>query len=148
MVHNDRCHLLEYNARLGDPETQAILPLMDFDLVDLCEAILAGENCSLAWKPGAVCAPVAVADGYPGPYRKGDAIAINTAVLDKSGAKVFISGAAATGSSGKLRTTGGRVLTVSAYGANAGEAFACAYKGLEAISFDGMGFRKDIGREQ
>jgi len=143
MVRDDRCYLLEYNVRLGDPETQAVLPLMDFDLVDLCEAILAGRDFPLAWKQGAVCAPVAVADGYPSPYRKGDPIAVDVAALAKSGAKVFISGA----SGDPLRTSGGRVLTVSAFGANADAAYANAYRGLEAIHFEGMGFRRDIGRE-
>ena len=144
MVRDNRCYLLEYNVRLGDPETQAVLPLMDFDLVDLCNAILAGRDFPLAWKQGAVCAPVAVADGYPGPYRKSDAIAIDAAALAKTGAKVFISGAVG----GDLRTSGGRVLTVSAFGADADEAYANAYRGLDAIRFDGMGFRRDIGREK
>jgi phosphoribosylamine--glycine ligase len=154
MVNNNRCHLLEYNVRLGDPETQAVLPLMDFDFIDLCEAMIDGREFHLAWKQGAVCAPVAVAEGYPGPYLKGDAISINAAALEKTGAKVFISGAflghAASGSNGSpaLLTSGGRVLTVSAFGQNADDAYNCAYKGLEAISFDGMGFRLDIGREQ
>jgi phosphoribosylamine--glycine ligase len=147
MVRDNRCHLLEYNVRLGDPETQAVLPLMNFDLVDLCEAMLAGRNFPLAWKPGAVCAPVAVSDGYPGPYRKGDTIAIDTSALEKTGAKLFVSGATADVKSTALRTSGGRVLTVSAFGTNADEARLCAYKGLEAIRFEGMGFRRDIGRE-
>jgi phosphoribosylamine--glycine ligase len=145
MIRADRCYLLEYNVRLGDPETQAVLPLADFDLVDLCTAITTGTAIPLAWKPGAVCAPVAVAEGYPGPYRKGDTIAIKTAVLEKSGAKMFVSGAVADAES--LRTTGGRVLTVSAYGPNADEARAVAYQGMAAINFEGMGFRRDIGTE-
>jgi phosphoribosylamine--glycine ligase len=149
MVHNNRCYLLEYNVRLGDPETQAVLPLMDFDLVDLCDAMIAGREFHLTWKQGAVCAPVAVAEGYPGPYRKGDAVSINTAALEKTGAKVFISGAfmGSASSAPSLLTSGGRVLTVSAFGQNADDAYDRAYKGLEAINFDGMGFRLDIGRE-
>jgi len=161
MINNNRCYLLEYNVRLGDPETQAVLPLMDFDLVDLCEAMINGNEFHLTWKQGAVCAPVAVAEGYPGPYLKGDAISINAAAIEKTGAKVFISGAfmglagSKTGSTStgapatpSLLTSGGRVLTVSAFGQNADEAYNRAYKGLEAITFDGMGFRLDIGREQ
>jgi phosphoribosylamine--glycine ligase len=155
MVNNNRCHLLEYNVRLGDPETQAVLPLMDFDLVDLCEAMINGSEFHLTWKQGAVCAPVAVAEGYPGPYLKGDAISINAAALEKTGAKVFISGAfmghapgVVGADSPSLLTSGGRVLTVSAFGQNADEAYDRAYKGLGAISFDGMGFRLDIGRDQ
>ena len=145
MVHANRCHLLEYNVRLGDPETQAVLPLMDFDLVDLCDAILSGRDFHLAWKQGAVCAPVAAADGYPGSYRTGDAITIDAAALKRNEAKAFIGGAA--GEAASLRTSGGRVLTVSAYGADADEAYINAYRGLEAVSFEGMGFRRDIGRE-
>jgi phosphoribosylamine--glycine ligase len=150
MVHNNHCYLLEYNVRLGDPETQAVLPLMDFDLVDLCDAVTAGGEFHLTWKHGAVCAPVAVAEGYPGPYRKGDSISIDEAALEKTGAKVFISGAfkdSANETSSALITSGGRVLTVSAFGRHADEAYDRAYKGLTAISFDGMGFRWDIGRE-
>jgi phosphoribosylamine--glycine ligase len=151
MVHADRCYLLEYNVRLGDPETQAVLPLMDFDLVDLCTAILSGKEFPLTWKPGAVCAPFAVADGYPGPYRKGDIITVDNNALEKTGAKVFISGAQlgirdrGSGIGGCLKTSGGRVLTVSAYGANSGEARANAYQGLAAVRFEGMGYRRDIG---
>jgi phosphoribosylamine--glycine ligase len=152
MVHNDRCFLLEYNVRLGDPETQAVLPLMDFDLADLCAAMLTGNEFPLTWKPGAICAPVAVAAGYPGPYRKGDAVTVDAAALEKNGAKVFISGAVRSGANAApdsmLRTSGGRVLTVSAFGANADEAYSNAYKGMEAIRFEGMGFRKDIGKEK
>jgi phosphoribosylamine--glycine ligase len=150
MVHNNHCYLLEYNVRLGDPETQAVLPLMDFDLVDLCEAMIAGGEFHLTWKHGAVCAPVAVAEGYPGSYRKGDAITIDAAALEKTGAKIFISGAlkgTANGSSPALLTSGGRVLTVSAFGHHADEAYDRAYKSLAAVSFKGMGFRWDIGRE-
>ncbi|MDR2433687.1 MAG: phosphoribosylamine--glycine ligase [Treponema sp.] len=144
MVRNDRCYLLEYNARLGDPETQAVLPLMDSDFADLCVAILDGSlgDFPLKWKQGAVCAPVAAADGYPGPYRKGDIIAIDAAALAKTGAKLFVAGADSA-----LRTSGGRVLAVSAFGADAGEACTAAYRGLAAISFAGMSCRKDIGRE-
>jgi len=150
MVHNNLCYLLEYNVRLGDPETQAVLPLMDFDLVDLCAAIAAGREFNLTWKKGAVCAPVAVAEGYPGPYRKGDAIFINETALKKTGAKIFISGAFNSINTPfpSLITSGGRVLTVSAFGQNADEAFDRAYKGFEAVSFEGMGFRRDIGREE
>ena len=150
MVQKDRCYLLEYNVRLGDPEAQAVLPLMDFDLVDLCGAMLAGKNFSLSWKQGAVCAPVAVAEGYPGSYRTGDIITIDAAALEKTGAKVFIGGGASGVGAGEaplLRTSGGRVLTVSAFGTNADEAWTQAYRGLEAISFEGMSFRRDIGRE-
>ena len=148
MVHHDRCYLLEYNARLGDPETQAVLPLMDSDPVDLCAAVLDGSLGAfpLKWKKGAVCAPVAVADGYPGPYRKGEPITIDRAALEKTGARVFVAGAEGDGQT--LRSCGGRVLTVSAPGVDADDAWTRAYQGLAAVSFAGMAYRKDIGRPE
>jgi phosphoribosylamine--glycine ligase len=152
MVREERCYLLEYNARLGDPETQAVLPLMDSDLAELCTAILDGtlEGFPLKWKKGAACAPVAVASGYPGHYRKGDPIAINPTGFERTGAKLFVAGAS-RGTGGALgsglRTTGGRVLSVSALGSGADDAFTKAYQALRFINFEGMGYRTDIGRE-
>jgi phosphoribosylamine--glycine ligase len=145
MVRDGKCYLLEYNVRLGDPETQAVLPLMKSDFAGLCTAIASGdlENYSLAWKEGAVCAPVAVASGYPGEYRKGAAVTVDRAAFDKTGAVLFAAGAAPGG--GGLITAGGRVLAVSAHGENAAEARKKAYAALKAVSFEGMDYRRDIG---
>jgi phosphoribosylamine--glycine ligase len=147
MVQDDRCYLLEYNVRLGDPETQAVLPLMDADFAGLCSAILDGSFAAfpLKWEPGAVCAPVAVVEGYPGAYHRGDLIAINEAALAKTGARIFVAGARRVGPA--LQTTGGRVLTVSAWGADGEESREKAYEALAAVNFAGMAYRKDIGRE-
>jgi phosphoribosylamine--glycine ligase len=158
MVHKSRCSLLEYNVRLGDPETEAVLPLMDSDIADLCCAVHDGtlENFSLKWKNGAVCAPIAVAEGYPASYRKGEPLTVDQAALEKANAKIFYGGVTGSGTidnsvSGKpaaaLYTGGGRVLAVSAYGSHADEAWENAYQGLNAVSFTGMSFRRDIGRE-
>jgi phosphoribosylamine--glycine ligase len=150
MVEDEQCSLLEYNVRLGDPETQAVLPLMESDFADLCTAILDGSLASfpLRWKAGAACAPVAVAGGYPGAYRRGDPIAVNPLGLGRTGAKLFIAGAergpgGALGSG--LRTAGGRVLSVSALGADGEEARARAYEALRWVHFEGMDYRRDIG---
>ena len=162
MVHNDCCWLLEYNVRLGDPETEAVLPLLDSDIVDLCSAIFNNrlDTFPLKWKAGAVCAPVAVAEGYPGSYRKGDIINIDHRALENTGSKIFVSGAVydktansnvhngtANTEAGVLRTSGGRVLVVSASGSSEEEAYTNAYKAIETIDFTGMGYRRDIGRE-
>jgi phosphoribosylamine--glycine ligase len=150
MVHNDVCRLLEYNVRLGDPETQAVLPLMKSDFAGLCLSIANGglDSFSLEWKPGAVCAPVAVAEGYPGEYRRDDAIAFNEAAFAKTGAVLFAAGAVrgpgGSGGSG-LRTAGGRVFAVSACGAGPEEAREKAYAALGAVAFEGMAYRRDIG---
>ncbi|MCL1927332.1 MAG: phosphoribosylamine--glycine ligase [Treponema sp.] len=150
LIQNGQCYLLEYNVRLGDPETQAVLPLLDSDFAGLCKAIDNGtlEDFRLSWKNGAVCAPVAVASGYPGSYRKGDPIAFNEVSFAKSGAVLFAAGAIRSpgGFAGSgLRTAGGRVLSVSAYGANGYDARERAYKALKAVYFEGMDYRRDIG---
>ena len=152
IVRGGECYLLEYNARLGDPETQAVLPLMDSDFAELCMAIADGtlSEVSIGWKNGAVCAPVVAAEGYPGPVRSGDPIAINTMRLENAGAKLFIAGAQRAGGGhlgSGLRTSGGRVLSVSALGEDADDAFEKAYEALRFVDFEGMVYRKDIGRE-
>jgi phosphoribosylamine--glycine ligase len=148
MVKDNRCSLLEYNVRLGDPETQAVLPLMEPDLAELCLAILEGRlgDFPLTWKAGAVCAPVAVAAGYPGPYRKGDLITINREVLGRTGARLFFAGAE-RGQDGAPCSSGGRVLAASAWGPTAEEARRGAYAALGALDFKGIDYRRDIGLE-
>jgi phosphoribosylamine--glycine ligase len=145
MVNAGRCSRVEYNARLGDPETQAVLPLLDSDFVELCRVIVDGSlgDFPLSWKSGAVCAPVAVMEAYPGVYSKGAPIAIDDALLAETGAKLFIAGAVRDAAG--LRTSGGRVLAAAACGAEAEEARSHAYKALGAVSFAGKSFRTDIG---
>jgi phosphoribosylamine--glycine ligase len=149
MVHEDKCSLLEYNVRLGDPETQAVLPLMDFDFTELCLAIIESrlESFTFSWKDGAVCAPIAVADGYPAAYRKNDLITIDENALQVTGAKLFAAGAVLN-ENNQLVTNGGRVLALSSYGKDAEEAWNKAYQAMSAIHFEGMGYRKDIGKEK
>ncbi len=159
MVTSSGPKLLEYNVRLGDPETQAVLPLMESDFASLCEAIIDGklDSFNLSWKPGYVCAPVAVSRGYPGSYPKGLPIAIDEPSVSAAGGKIFIAGgtvnARASGSRsgeasaepGQLVTSGGRVLASSAFGSTVDEARERAYRALESVGFDGMFFRRDIG---
>ncbi|MCR4579405.1 MAG: phosphoribosylamine--glycine ligase [Treponema sp.] len=139
--------LLEYNVRLGDPETQAVLPLMDFDLAALCTSILNGslKNFELKWKKGYQVAPVVVSGGYPGSYKKGCEITFNHQILDASGAKIFVAGAVSGRRGGDMLTSGGRVLASSAFGSTFKEAWAKAYQGLSAVKFEGSFYRKDIG---
>ncbi len=141
--------LLEYNVRLGDPETQAVLPLMDFDFASMCQAIVSGtlDEFKFKWKSGYQVAPVVVSGGYPGDYKKGLPITINPAVEKASGAKVFIAGAT-TGrreNDNELLTSGGRVLACSAYGNTFKEAWENAYLCVSGVKFEGAFYRKDIG---
>lgn len=140
--------LLEYNVRLGDPETQAVLPLMDFDFAAMCTSILNGslKDFSFEWKPGYQVAPVVVSGGYPGDYKKGLEITFNEAILNASTAKVFVAGAVSgRRGAGDMLTSGGRVLACSAYGETFKEAWEKAYQGISAVKFDGAFYRKDIG---
>ncbi|MDR0448521.1 MAG: phosphoribosylamine--glycine ligase [Treponema sp.] len=150
LVQNGKCYLLEYNIRLGDPETQAVLPLMDSDFAGLCRAIENGTlgEFRLSWKPGAVCAPVAVASGYPGDYQRGDPITVNKTAFAGTGAVFFAAGAVrgpGNAAEPDLYSAGGRVLAVSAHGVNGADARERAYKSLEAVHFEGMDYRQDIG---
>ncbi len=148
MITKNGPKLLEYNVRLGDPETQAVLPLMDFDFAAMCCSVMNGtlKNFEFRWKTGYQVAPVMVSGGYPGAYKKGIPIAVNGKLLEGRTAKIFIAGAE-TGKRGgdDLLTSGGRVLACSAYGATFREAWENAYCGISAVKFDGAFFRKDIG---
>ena len=144
--------LLEYNVRLGDPETQAVLPLMDFDFVDMCSAIVDGSlsKFEFNWKKGFQVAPVVVSGGYPGDYQKGKMISIKEDVIQEANAKVFIAGArldrrGSAGNDGNLITSGGRVLACSAFGSTFDEAWKNAYKAIKAVKFDMAFYRQDIG---
>ena len=141
---------LEYNVRLGDPETQAVLPLMKSDFADLCQAITNGTlaDFSLTWEKGFQVAPVAVSGGYPSSYKKGMKITINESDVNATGAKIFIAGAVIDrrGSTpNTLVTSGGRVLACSAHGDTFDDAWNKAYTALKAVRFDGMQYRTDIG---
>lgn len=151
--------LLEYNVRLGDPETQAVLPLMNFDFALLCRAIIDGslKEFPVSWKSGFVCAPVAVSRGYPGAYPKGLPISLDEKLVSRTGAKILFAGTALNHRSqsprageqalpeGQLVTSGGRVLASSAHGDTVDSARRRAYEALAGVSFDGMFLRKDIG---
>ncbi len=155
MLTEDGPKCLEYNVRLGDPETQAVLPLMDFDFELMCEAIVNGElkQFAMNWRPGYVVSPVAVSGGYPRDYKKGIPIFCSEESLSSTGAKVFVAGAIADrrgnhstrSDNTGLITSGGRVLACSGYGATFDEAWNIAYNAMHTITFDGIFYRKDIG---
>lgn len=154
MLTKDGPKALEYNVRLGDPETQAVLPMMDFDFVEMCQAIIDGnlKTFDFKWKSGYQVAPVAVSGGYPKAYKKDMQIFEDKAKLDSTGAKIFIAGAVEDKSldtskenATSLKTNGGRVLACSAHGDTFDEAWKKSYAALEAVNFEGMFYRKDIG---
>ncbi len=139
MVVNKRCYLLEYNMRLGDPETQAILPLLNTNLTDVIENALKGNEIQLNWKNQHSCCVVVASKGYPDAPETGKTIT----GLDHINVEYTIAGAIKNGDS--LITSGGRVLNVIGLGDSLDSAREKAYQSINHISFDGMYFRKDIG---
>jgi phosphoribosylamine--glycine ligase len=137
--------VLEFNARFGDPETQAILLRLDSDLVDALEACVDGRlaETKLHWRPGAAVCVVASSAGYPGSYKTGMPISGLGGAAQVEGVVVFHAGTAQVG--GQLVTAGGRVLGVSARGEGLEQALARAYKAMAEIDFEGMYYRRDIG---
>ena len=135
--------VLEFNARFGDPETEAVLPLLENDLLDILLACSAGEleNVPVRWRSGSCVTVVMAAAGYPGDPRKGDAISGLADVPD--GVTVFHCGTSPDASAGTL-TSGGRVLSVTACGDTLRDAVDLAYQGVCSIHFDGCQFRRDI----
>ena len=146
MVTADGPKLLEFNCRLGDPETQAVLPRLDGDLLPLLRAAALGELAGLraTWKREATACVVLASAGYPGSSRRGEAITGVADALALPGVLVFQAGTALE--DGQLVTAGGRVLSVVGQGATLADALAAAYAGVERIHFEGMQFRRDIGR--
>jgi len=137
--------VLEFNARFGDPETQAILVRLESDLVDALEACIDGRlaDVALRWAPGASACVVASSGGYPGSYKTGLPITGLAAAAQVPGVEVFHAGTALAG--GQLLTAGGRVLGVTAAADTLSEALARAYQAMAEITFEGMYYRHDIG---
>jgi phosphoribosylamine---glycine ligase len=146
MITRDGPRVVEFNCRFGDPECQAILPRLDEDLLPLLLATATGGPLppSVRWRPDASVCVVLASDGYPGRYDTGRPITGVEAAGRVPGATIFHAGTARRDSA--LVTAGGRVLAVQALGDNIAEAVAHAYEAADRIFFEGMHFRKDIGR--
>ncbi|MGA2538528.1 MAG: phosphoribosylamine--glycine ligase [Terracidiphilus sp.] len=137
--------VLEFNARFGDPETQAILLRLESDLVEALEACIDGRlaDTELRWSAGASACVVASSAGYPGSYKTGFPINGFAAAARIPGVAVFHSGTARIGN--QVVTSGGRVLGVAAAGVSLEEALDHAYAGMAEIQYEGIYYRRDIG---
>jgi phosphoribosylamine--glycine ligase len=137
--------VLEFNARFGDPETQAILVRLESDLVDVLEACIDGRlsETELHWSQGASACVVASSAGYPGAYKTGLPISGLGAASQVPGVQVFHAGTQQMGL--QQLTAGGRVLGVTAAAGSLNEALARAYQALAEIQFEGIYYRHDIG---
>jgi phosphoribosylamine--glycine ligase len=140
MITADGPKVVEFNCRLGDPETQAVLPLLETDFVDVCEAMIQKrvDSIELKWRKASSVAVVLAAGGYPEEYEKGHVITLRPGVQSD----IYYSGVALQ--STNLVSNGGRVLTVSAQASDLECARELAYKDVNLVDFDGKIYRGDI----
>ena len=141
MITKDGPKVIEYNCRFGDPETQVVLPLLESDLLTVMQAVTAGKlaECEVKFRDADACCVVLASKGYPGSYGKGFEITIPESVRPN----VYVAGAALQ--DGKLVTSGGRVLGVTAVAGSLPEAVKDAYALAEQVTFENRYMRSDIG---
>ena len=147
MLTADGPRVLEYNVRFGDPETQAILVRLESDLSGTFQAIIEGNlrDVAVEWKPQSSACVVLASAGYPGPYKTGAAIAGLEQFETNDDLQIFHAGTSRS-DPGKLVTSGGRVLGITATDSTLESALANCYQAIDKISWEGMQYRRDIGR--
>ncbi len=144
MLTADGPRVVEFNCRFGDPETQALLPLLESSLLDVLDSVAHGEGVGLGplvWSEKAAVTTVVSAAGYPDSPRKGDFIELPE---DDEDLLVFHAGTARS-PDGRLVTSGGRVVAVTGLGADIAAARDASLRGAREIRFEGRHFRSDIG---
>ena len=144
MITDEGAKVIEYNCRFGDPEAEAVLPLMESDLLDVMMAVRDERlaECRVKFREGASCCVVCASSGYPGTYLTGYPIDFGDA-CEIPGVEIFHAGTKSEG--GKIFTSGGRVLAVTAVDDDLESAREKAYEAVSRISFEGMRYRSDIG---
>lgn len=137
--------VIEYNVRMGDPETEVVMPRLASDLVDLMEGAAKGNLADIPAeaRPEAAATVMVVSGGYPGSYKKGIEI---SGELNPEGTILFHAGTKKL-PNGTLVTSGGRVIAATSYGKDLTEALGKSYKAVEDINFDGKYYRRDIGKD-
>ncbi len=146
MITDEGPKVVEFNCRFGDPETQALLPLMESSLLDLMLPVARGgsiEGATCAWRPGAALNTVLASEGYPGSYEKDKEIQIPENLAEADGIEIFHAGTRQE--DGRLLTNGGRVLSVVGVGADLEEARDRSLFAADRVEFEGKTLRRDIG---
>jgi phosphoribosylamine---glycine ligase len=145
MLEKDEFRVLEFNCRFGDPETQAILPLLETDLVEIMEACIDGrlDEVPVSWRDQSAVCVVMASGGYPSSYRKGFSIAGLEEAAALQDTMVFHAGTRRD--DGRVLTDGGRVLGVTAWADTLSAAMARAYEAVGCIHWPGAMYRSDIG---
>jgi len=135
-------YVIEYNCRMGDPETEVVMPRLKSDLLDLLEGVATNtlSECDIQFEERSACTVMMVAGGYPEEYEKGKTI---TGLNGITESLVFHAGTASDGP--VVLSNGGRVVAVTSYGKNLEIALERSYRSIDKISFDGAYYRKDIG---
>ncbi|MHB8962089.1 MAG: phosphoribosylamine--glycine ligase [Saccharofermentanales bacterium] len=144
MLTEDGPKVIEYNARFGDPETQAVLPLLETDFVDIIDAVIDGRlgEIDIRWSGRSSCCVVIASGGYPGAYETGYPIT----GLDKTDCLVFHAGTRfSKDTDRRIVTSGGRVLGITGIADDIQDAISIAYRNVDRIHFNDMHFRRDIG---
>ncbi len=146
MLTSDGPKVIEYNARFGDPETESYMRLLDTDILEVIEASLVGtlDTLDIKWKSDSIATIILASGGYPEKYEKGKVITGIEEAEKVPNVVVFHCGTKRDGDN--LVTNGGRVLAVSAIAGTLEEALITAYTAVEKIHFEGMQYRKDIGK--
>ena len=146
MIENDEPYMIEYNCRMGDPETEVVMPRLKNDLVELFQAVAEQklDTIKIETDERTVCTVVAVSGGYPGDYKKGYEI---HGLQDINPADSVVYHMGTTLKDGKVVTNGGRVFCVTSYGRSIYDAVAISKEEMEKITFTGMEYRSDIGYE-
>lgn len=139
--------VLEFNCRLGDPETQSVLPLLKTDFTDVCEAIISGkvDRLELEWEDSSAVTIVAASDGYPHKYRSGMEVIIDETIFLDNSLKVFFSNVRYD-DIGRLISSGGRVFSLTALAPTISEARSKAYENIKKINFANSYYRHDIAK--
>ncbi|MEK7569686.1 MAG: phosphoribosylamine--glycine ligase [Patescibacteria group bacterium] len=147
ILTKDGPKILEYNARFGDPETQTYMRLLETDLLDVVDACIDGklDQLEIKWKKEFACTIVLASGGYPGAYEKGKEISGIEEAEKDSNVVIFHAGTKVV-TKRNLLTNGGRVLGISVVGKTLQDALNTAYSAASKISFEGMQYRKDIGK--
>jgi len=148
MIENGNPKVLEYNVRLGDPETQVILPRLKNDLLDILLAAREGtlNRINLRWHSQAAVCVVLASGGYPGSYEKGKPIMGLEKLFSLNNVFPFCAGVKKEDSS--LITDGGRIVGITAMGDNLNKAAQQAYRAIDKVHFEGMYYRRDIGKKR
>ena len=146
MISDDEPYMIEYNCRMGDPETEVVIPRLKNDLVELLSAAARQQldKIKIETDPRTACTIVAVSGGYPGEYEKGHEIS-GIANINTDDSILFHMGT--SGNNGEVLTNGGRVFCITSYGRSVFDAAEISKEEMEKISFNNMQYRRDIGYE-